>query len=182
MPDFAEQALATTSPVPTLVLGGARSGKTAYAEELLAGFANPIYLATGQAGDAEMTARIERHRLRRGHHWHTVEEPLDLTATLLRFENQAVLVDCLTLWLANLMEAGRDLAAEIDALAAAIPALGGPVVFVANEVGLSIVPDNALARQFRDVAGLTNQRLASVCKRVVFVAAGLPLVLKDDLG
>ncbi len=167
----------------TLVLGGARSGKSAYAEALLASQTMPVYLATGQAGDAEMAARIAAHRQRRGVQWSTVEAPLDLAGALRAhaIAGRAVLVDCLTLWVSNLMGAGRDVAAETEQLGAALPTLAAPVVFVANEVGLGIVPDNALARQFRDHAGRVNQRLAQLCQRVVFIAAGLPMVLKDEV-
>ncbi len=165
----------------TLVLGGARSGKSRYAERLVEGQgAGPVYIATGEAGDAEMAERIARHRARRGRHWQTVDAPLALAAALAASvaPDRGVLVDCLTLWLANLIEAGRDVADEIARLLAALPALDGSVVFVANEVGLGIVPDNALARAFRDHAGRLNQDIAAAADRVVFVAAGLPLVLK----
>ena len=167
----------------TLVLGGARSGKSRYAERLVDGRGGgPIYIATATAGDAEMAERIARHRARRGGHWQTVEAPLDLAAALAASvaPGRGVLVDCLTLWLANLIEAGLDVTDEIARLLAALPALDGPVVFVANEVGLGIVPDNALARAFRDHAGLLNQELAAAADRVVLVAAGLPLVLKGS--
>lgn len=160
----------------TLILGGARSGKSAHAEQLTPKPA--IYLATAQAGDAEMAARIAVHQARRGAGWSTREEPIELVAALA--ETQApVLVDCLTLWLANLMHAGRDIAAETETLAIALSARAQPTVLVANEVGLGIVPDNALARAFRDHAGRMNQRVAQVATRVVFMAAGLPLTLKD---
>ncbi|MCB9957740.1 MAG: bifunctional adenosylcobinamide kinase/adenosylcobinamide-phosphate guanylyltransferase [Rhodospirillaceae bacterium] len=165
-----------------LVLGGARSGKSRFAEaHVLAGGGRPIYLATATVGDdAEMAARIAHHRARRGDAWSTVEEPLELTATLHRLAQPgaAVLVDCLTLWLTNVMLAGRDIPAETAALAAALPELPGRVVLVANEVGLGIVPDNAMARAFRDLAGRLNQAVAATADAVVFLAAGLPLVLK----
>ncbi|HEY1720475.1 MAG TPA: bifunctional adenosylcobinamide kinase/adenosylcobinamide-phosphate guanylyltransferase [Magnetospirillaceae bacterium] len=166
----------------TLVLGGARSGKSTYAESLLAGHPAPIYLATGQAGDGEMAERIRLHRERRGAAWRTVEAPFDLAGAV-QVEAQpghAILVDCLTLWISNLMGAARDIEGESARLVAALGGLRAPVVFVSNEVGLGIVPDNALARQFRDHAGRLNQRIAAACQRVVFVAAGLPLVLKDQ--
>jgi adenosylcobinamide kinase/adenosylcobinamide-phosphate guanylyltransferase len=169
-------------PPLTLVLGGARSGKSAYAESLLGAAERPIYLATGQAGDAEMIDRVHRHRERRGEGWQTVEEPVDLLGALSLHSrpNRPVLVDCLTLWLTNLLLGGAVVETEIDRLIAALPDLAGPVVFVANEVGLGIVPENALARAFRDHAGLLNQKLAACCQRVVFVAAGLPLSLKES--
>ena len=170
----------------TLVLGGAASGKSAFAEALIAaGFGchwvDATYLATATAGDDEMTEKIRRHRVRRDAQWHTVEETLDLAGAMIRHDCNArpILVDCLTLWLSNLMLAGRDPEAESAQLAAALKDLTGPVVLVANEVGLSIVPDNALARAFRDSAGRLNQAAAAAADRVYFIAAGLPLTLKD---
>ncbi|OIR09200.1 bifunctional adenosylcobalamin biosynthesis protein CobP [mine drainage metagenome] len=169
-------------PAATLVLGGTRSGKSALAERLAAGARHPIYLATAQVGDAEMAERVRLHRARRPAPWHTVEEPLDMTGALSRLcaPDRAVLLDCLTLWLSNLLLAGRDPEAEGRALAEALPALAGPVVMVSSEVGLGIVPDNALARAFRDHAGRLNQMIAARCQRVLLVAAGLPLTLKDE--
>jgi adenosylcobinamide kinase / adenosylcobinamide-phosphate guanylyltransferase len=172
-------------PHLTLVLGGARSGKSRYAEALLAGATAAVYLATAEARDAEMAARIERHRACRAGQsataWQTIEEPLALAARLAEIArpDRPILVDCLTLWLSNLMLAGRDAAAETAALVGAVPSLAGPLVLVANEVGLGIVPDNALARDFRDHAGMLNQAVAAAADRVVFLAAGLPLVLKE---
>jgi adenosylcobinamide kinase / adenosylcobinamide-phosphate guanylyltransferase len=172
-------------PHLTLVLGGARSGKSRYAEALIAGAAAAIYLATAEAHDAEMAARIERHRARRAVQsdtaWQTIEEPVALAERLAEAArpDRPILVDCLTLWLSNLMLAGRDVAAETAALVTAIPSLAGPLVLVANEVGLGIVPDNALARDFREHAGVLNQAIAAAADRVVFLAAGLPLVLKE---
>jgi len=164
-------------PRLTLVLGGARSGKSLYAETLI-GTRPALYLATGQAFDGEMRERIERHRLRRGPNWTTRDSPIALAAAL-READKPVLVDCLTLWLSNLLEAGLDPDAETRALVAALSAVKVPVVFVSNEVGLGIVPDNKLARDFRDYAGRIHQAIAAVASRVVFVAAGLPLMLKD---
>ena len=166
-------------PLSTLVLGGARSGKSLYAESLLAG-GPALYLATGQAFDGEMAERIKIHRDRRGPHWTTVEEPLHLAETLGRVAapDRPVLVDCLTLWISNLMHAGLDVAHETGKLAELLAAPAGPVVLVSNEVGMGLVPDNKLAREFRDHQGRVNQRLAQACARVVFVAAGLPLILK----
>ena len=165
----------------TFVLGGARSGKSAHAEALLAGHAGArLYIATAEARDAEMEARIAAHRARRGPGWRTVEVPLALAETL-EAESRpgaALLVDCLTLWLSNLMEAGRDIAAETQRLTACLARLEGRTVLVANEVGLGIVPENAAARTFRDHAGRLNQAVAQAAGRVVFVASGLPLVLK----
>jgi adenosylcobinamide kinase/adenosylcobinamide-phosphate guanylyltransferase len=169
-------------PRLTLVLGGARSGKSRHAERLVEQAAdNALYAATAAALDDEMRARIAAHRARRGPCWTTIEEPLAL-APLLAAEarpERPILVDCLTLWLSNVMLAGRDVGADIDALLATLPALRGPVVMVANEVGLGIVPENALARAFRDHAGRLNRDVAAAAGRVVFIAAGLPLVLKD---
>ena len=164
-----------------LVLGGARSGKSAYAESLLTR-APLLYLATSEAGDTEMTTRIRQHRDRRGPHWITVEEPLDLVDALNRHRAgfTGILVDCVTLWLSNLMLAGRDVQAELNALCAAVPTSTVPVVFVSNELGMGLVPETPLGREFRDWQGIANQQLAKVCPRVVFVAAGLPLVLKDE--
>jgi adenosylcobinamide kinase/adenosylcobinamide-phosphate guanylyltransferase len=170
-----------------LVLGGARSGKSRHAESLietaLAGgpYEGATYLATSEALDAEMTARIEAHRRRRGDIWRTVEAPLELVAALTGHADPArpVLVDCLTLWLSNIIGDSRDAEAEATALAGCLQELPGPAVLVANEVGLGIVPDNALAREFRDRAGRLNQMMAKVADRVLFVAAGLPLIMKD---
>ena len=169
-------------PRVTLVLGGARSGKSRHAERLVE--AQPgacIYIATAEAGDAEMAERIRRHRARRGHRWSTIEVPLELVSAIAEAAtpNGAVMVDCLTLWLSNLMAAGRDPGAEVDALVAALSDLPGPVVFVSNEVGQGIVPMNALARDFRDAAGLANQAVAAAAQSVVLMVAGLPLAVKS---
>jgi adenosylcobinamide kinase / adenosylcobinamide-phosphate guanylyltransferase len=128
-----------------------------------------------------MAERIRRHRARRGARWTTIEEPLDLAPRLIEAARaeRPILVDCLTLWLANLLQAARDVESEIAGLAEVLPRLAVPTVLVANEVGLGIVPENALARAFRDHAGRLNQAVAARCERVVFIAAGLPLVLKD---
>ena len=168
-------------PPVTLVLGGARSGKSRYAEALVERqAATLVYLATGEPGDAEMAERIRRHRLRRGPRWRTVEAPLALVESLAvhATPDSAVLVDCLTLWLSNLIDAGRDAAAASEALVAALPGLRGPVVFVSNEVGLGIVPDNALARRFRDLAGRLHQGIASAAQAVAFLVAGQPIHVK----
>jgi adenosylcobinamide kinase/adenosylcobinamide-phosphate guanylyltransferase len=164
-----------------LVLGGARSGKSALAERLVRETGGRrVYIATAEAWDGEMAERIARHRADRGDGWRTVDAPLDLPAALAAeaVAGQAVLVDCLTLWLTNVMLAGRDVEAAAAALEAAVSAAAGPVAMVSNEVGLGIVPDNALARRFRDAQGRLNQRLAARADLVVFVAAGLPMVLK----
>lgn len=165
----------------TLVLGGARSGKSVFAERLVAQSGlDAVYIATGQAYDDEMNERIATHKERRGSIWTTVEEPLDLTGALAAHagEERAVLVDCLTLWLTNLMMAERDITAETARLVAAIPELPGMVLFVSNEVGLGIVPENRMAREFRDHAGRLNQAIAAAADEVYFIAAGLPLKMK----
>jgi adenosylcobinamide kinase / adenosylcobinamide-phosphate guanylyltransferase len=162
-----------------LVLGGARSGKSRHAEALAAGHGgDKLYIATAQAGDDEMAARIAAHRSRRGPDWSTVEAPLALVEALESAAEPFVLVDCLTLWISNLLLGGHDIAPQVERLAKAVGARPGTVVVVSNEVGLGIVPDNPLARRFRDEAGLANQRLAQACDEVVLVTAGLPLVLK----
>lgn len=169
-------------PRVTLVLGGARSGKSRYAETLAEDQPGEcVYIATAEAGDGEMAERIRRHRARRGERWRTVEEPLALADAVRReaAAGRAVLVDCLTLWLANLMEAGRDIAAETESLLAVLGEATGPVLLVSSEVGQGIVPDNALARAFRDHAGALHQAVAAASGRVILVTAGLPMVLKD---
>ena len=166
-----------------LILGGARSGKSAFAQRraIASGF-EVVYLATAQAGDAEMAERIACHRAARPSDWGLVEEPLALAAALRAHAapNRCLLVDCLTLWLSNLLAAGDDaLAAETQDLLTALPALPGHLLLVSNEVGQGIVPLNPLARRFRDEAGLLHQAVADRCDRVSFVIAGLPLTLKD---
>lgn len=168
-------------PSLTLVLGGARSGKSAHAESLVLGSGlQPVYVATAQALDGEMRQRIRHHRDRRSGAWQTVEAPLELAAAVTTHASpeRAVLVDCLTLWLTNVMLAERDPETESDRLLAALAAATGPVVLVSNEVGLGIVPLDALSRAFVDHAGRLHQRLAQVASWVRFVAAGLPLDLK----
>jgi adenosylcobinamide kinase / adenosylcobinamide-phosphate guanylyltransferase len=171
-----------TDPAPrsTLVLGGARSGKSRHAETLVARLAPPwLYVATAQPLDDEMAARIAAHRARRGADWDTVEAPRDLAGVVATAPpDRAILVDCLTLWLSNLMLADADLAAETDRLDGAIARAAGPIVLVSNEVGFGIVPDNALARRFRDAQGVLNQRMAARAECVVLMVAGLPLVVK----
>jgi adenosylcobinamide kinase/adenosylcobinamide-phosphate guanylyltransferase len=168
-------------PRTHFVLGGARSGKSAFAERIVGESGREkVYLATGQALDEEMRERIAHHRHQRGSGWTTVEEPLNLPVSLKEAAaaHRIVLVDCLTLWVSNLMMAGRDPDAAFEELAAVLPRLAGPAVLVSNEVGLGIVPENAMARAFRDHAGRLNQRVAAICDRVTFIAAGLPLTLK----
>jgi adenosylcobinamide kinase / adenosylcobinamide-phosphate guanylyltransferase len=170
-------------PPLTLVLGGARSGKSRHAERLVlrSGLA-PVYVAPAQALDDEMAARIAQHRARRGASWRTVEEPLDLAGVLLGEcgPDRAVLVDCLTLWLTNLMVAGRPVRAEMAALVELLPELRGALLLVSNEVGLGIVPADAMARAFIDHAGWLHQRIAEEADDVVFMAAGLPFHLKSS--
>ncbi len=164
-----------------LVLGGARSGKSRFAQmqaEALPG--QLVYIATAQAFDVEMEDRIARHRAVRGPRWHTVDAPLALAAAMLAESrpDSVVLIDCLTLWASNLLLGEQDVAAAVSELTSAIGAAPGKIIFVTNEVGLGIVPDNALARRFRDIAGDINQAVAACVDSAIFVAAGLPMVLK----
>ena len=169
-------------PALTLVLGGARSGKSRHAERLvLASGLAPVYVATAQACDEEMASRIAEHRARRGASWRTIEEPLDLIGILRREcdPGRAVLVDCLTLWLTNLMVTERPVRAETARLLELLPSLPGTLVLVSNEVGLGVVPTDAMARAFIDHAGWLHQSVAERADVVVFMAAGLPLHLKS---
>ncbi len=168
-----------------LILGGARSGKSRYAETMALSFdRHPVYVATAPkiAGDDEWTARIEHHRSARDVCWQVVEEDLDLASVLSRHAvaGRVVVVDCLTLWLSNLMFAGKDVESEVAQLSALLPKLAGHVILVANEVGMGLVPENAEGRLFRDVQGRLNQAVAAVADVVEFVAAGLPLRLKGE--
>jgi len=172
-----------TTPAPvTLVLGGAASGKSHFAQQLAERHAGTLlYVATAQAGDDEMAARIARHRQARGARWQTLEAPLDLTALLAAAASHgAVLVDCLTLWLTNLLlqEPAGEVWPAVDAFLKVLDELPAPLIVVSNEVGQGIVPEHALARSFRDLAGQVNQRLAARADRVWLVTAGLPLQLK----
>jgi adenosylcobinamide kinase / adenosylcobinamide-phosphate guanylyltransferase len=165
--------------VLTLVLGGARSGKSRHAEALLRALPPPwVYVAAAQALDEEMCRRIAAHRARRPSGWITVEAPVDVAGAIARHAEAPVLVDCLTLWLSNLLLDGCDVDAAIADLAVALRQRRAPTVLVANEVGLGIVPDNALAREFRDRAGLLNQDLAARADQVLFMVAGLPMRVK----
>lgn len=162
----------------TLVLGGARSGKSRFAENLARQHGGlRTYIATAEAFDDEMRQRIAKHREQRaGDGWVTIESTLDPASVLPR--DGLVLLDCVTVWLGNLMHHGRDLRAEVAKLCAALEACPAEVILVSNEVGLSIVPENAMARRFRDEQGLANQSLAEIADNVYFIAAGLPLKLK----
>ncbi len=181
-------------PTTTLILGGARSGKSRHAETLCAELAAArsaelIYIATAQAFDDEMRARIDDHRARRGPEWTTIDAPLDLAEALRQHAqpNAVILVDCLTLWLTNVLladrpvaEARADLIAALETVSGATAAdNGADVVLVANEVGLGLVPETPLGRRFRDEAGILNQTVAAAADRVIFIAAGLPLILKQ---
>jgi adenosylcobinamide kinase/adenosylcobinamide-phosphate guanylyltransferase len=171
----------TALPQLTLILGGARSGKSRHAESLITAFAPPprIYVATAQALDAEMTERIAHHRARRVAGWQTIEAPHDLAGAIAAAPpDAALLVDCLTLWLTNRMLAEADIAADTAAFEATLARRHAPTVLVSNEVGSGVVPDNALARRFADLQGRLNQRIAGIADRVVLVVAGLPLTLK----
>ena len=167
----------------TLVLGGARSGKSAFAEKLAEAHRSCVFLATAECIDDEMTRRIEVHRARRADRWRTVEVPLDLPEAIRRESAPGVclLADCITVWLGNLLHHGRATDAARAALLESLAGVSGPVVLVANEVGLGIVPDNAMARAFRDHAGRLNQAIAEVAGSVYFVAAGLPVTLKGEV-
>jgi adenosylcobinamide kinase/adenosylcobinamide-phosphate guanylyltransferase len=172
-----------TSPsfISVLILGGARSGKSRFAESLVtASGLGRHYVATGRAWDDEMRLRIAQHRADRGDLWTTHEEPLDLVSRLADIdgEGRVILIDCLTLWVTNLMMEERDMAAEFAALSEYLPNAKARLVLVSNEVGLGIVPDNAMARAFRDHAGRLHQMIAAQVAEVYFVAAGLPLKMK----
>ena len=169
----------------TLVLGGARSGKSRFAERSVESSGlTPVYIATGQGIDEEMMERIALHRQRRGKRWRTVEAPIDLPAAI-RDEarpGHMLLVDTVTMWISNLMAAKRNIAGEVDALCVALANRKAPVVLVSDEVGLGIVPDNAVARLFRDHAGMANQALAQLADQVYLVAAGISIRMKPQSG
>jgi adenosylcobinamide kinase/adenosylcobinamide-phosphate guanylyltransferase len=167
-----------------LILGGARSGKTAFSEQLaIRSGSRPAYLATAEALDAEMRDRVASHRAGRAAHFTTIEEPLALPDALLKASarHDVILVDCLTLWITNLLMANEDVAKAVSELGATLVQLKtAKVILVSNEVGLGIVPDNAMARTFRDLAGSAHQRLAEICDDVYFIVAGLPMTLKGE--
>ncbi len=171
----------TRSGHVVLVLGGARSGKSSFSERMIISAGGERhYIATGQAFDDEMVDRIARHQADRGEGWITHEIPLDLPRHLATIDaaGRSVLVDCLTLWVSNLMMSERDLKAESEALIAQLSSCASHVVLVSNEVGLGIVPENRMAREFRDHAGRLHQKIAAIADKAYFVAAGLPLKLK----
>jgi adenosylcobinamide kinase/adenosylcobinamide-phosphate guanylyltransferase len=167
-----------------LVLGGARSGKTGFAERLAMRMGSkPVYLATAQALDGEMRERVRTHQAQRSGRFLTVEEPLDVPSAILTAakNNDVILMDCVTLWITNLLENNMDVAGAIEELHGVLHDVGtARVIIVSNEVGLGIVPDNPLARSFRDLAGSAHQRLAEICDDVYFIVAGLPMTLKGD--
>lgn len=172
----------------TLVLGGARSGKSRFAEAAADQWLsdNPgcdrVYVATAQIFDEEMRERVAKHKHQRGDNWRTIEEPMALADTLSHeaHPNRFILVDCLTLWLSNQLLAESDTDDAVATLCKTLASLEGNIMIVSNEVGLGIVPDNPLARRFRDIAGFANQEVAKVADKVVFIAAGLPLILKNE--
>ncbi len=164
----------------TLVLGGARSGKSRLAESLGDAASDRVYIATAEVLDEEMRERIEKHRKRRGGSWQTFEAPLDLASAIITHAKQErfILVDCLTLWVTNLMLAGADIDQAFNQFVDALEKAAGVIVLVSNEVGQGIVPDNPMAREFRDHSGRLHQRVAAICGEVYFVTAGLPQRLK----
>lgn len=169
-------------PKISLVLGGAASGKSVYAENLVLSMGlTPIYIATAQSFDDEMAAKIADHKKARDARWQTIEVPIDVARALATCTpDQAVLIDCATLWLSNILLADHDLEARCADLMAALQDCEAPVVIVSNEVGQGVVPDNALARRFRNAQGRLNQQIAGLADHVVAVMAGLPLTLKDN--
>jgi len=166
------------------ITGGARSGKSAFAEKLAGDIPGKrAYLATAQALDAEMVARIEHHRLRRGSAWDTYEEPLAITELLKKLSGryEVVLLDCLTLWLSNIMArtgSNDEISARVDELTSGLRDFAGACIVVSNEVGLGIVPDNPLARRFRDLAGMTNQKIARTADEAYLLTSGIPMKIK----
>ena len=167
----------------TFVFGGARSGKSEFAEQLaVKSDLQKFYIATSAVFDPEMSERIGQHRHRRGASWTTIEEQIDLAGVLAKTlsPDRVVLIDCLTLWLSNLTYTEKNTEAEVKRLLDVLAEPAGPCIFVSNEVGMGIVPENKLSRSFRDMQGRLNQDMAAVCGQVVFVAAGLPLLLKPN--
>lgn len=174
--------MGTSIPRLTLVLGGARSGKSRYAEDLVLKLRPPwVYVATAEALDEEMRLRIAEHAARRGEGWQTVEAPIELHAAIMAHGSagKVLLVDCLTLWLSNIMLSGKSMPDECSRLCAALSAAKGPIVVVSNELGLGLVPETKLGRDFRDAQGRLNAEVAALADHVVFMAAGLPLIMKQ---
>jgi len=170
-------------PKLSLILGGAASGKSAFAESLVTASGAPrVYIATAQAFDDEMRAKVAAHLAQRGTNWRTIETPLDAAGALVQVhETEVVLLDCATMWLTNHLLAENDISAESDRLLKALEVCAGRVVVVSNEVGLDVVPDNKLARQFRDAQGKLNQAIAARADLAALVVAGLPMVIKGNL-
>ena len=167
----------------TLILGGARSGKSSFAEKLaLKSEKKPFYIATAEARDDEMVRRINQHQSRRDERWLTIEEPLKIDEIIDQraHPENILVVDCLTLWLSNIMCRDNNVMTHIIGLVSCLENIKGPIIFVANEVGLGIVPENDLARAFRDEAGRLNKAVASVASDVIFMAAGLPMAMKKS--
>ncbi len=164
-----------------LILGGMRSGKSEFAEKIIENSGcDPIYMATGQAFDKEMAQRIKIHQARRGAQWRCIESPLDVARELEKVNKpqQIILLDCLTMWLSNMMSAEKNIVQETEQLISQLSVMRCSIILVSNEVGLGIIPDNALARKFGDAQGILNQKIGQVCAEVTFVAAGFPMRLK----
>ena len=166
----------------SLILGGAASGKSQYAEDLAKSYGSRFYIATAISTDAEFERRIQNHKDRRGKEWQTLEVPLDLAGVLasLKDPQSVILIDCMTLWLTNLVLGEKQLEAETNTIIQALKTAKPDIIMVSNEVGHGIVPENALARHFRDAQGTLNQALAKAASNVVFVIAGCPMILKGD--
>lgn len=163
----------------TLVLGGARSGKSSYAEGMVRkNNCNKIYLATSEMLDSEMAERIKTHKIRRGEDWQTLEEPVEIDKIIENTHAGVILVDCLTLWMSNLIHKEMAVMQQIDALVESLKTTQAEVILVSNEVGMGIVPENALARQFRDFVGILHQKVAAIADEVVLVVAGIPVKIK----
>lgn len=167
-----------------LITGGSRSGKSRYALTLAKNARAPFYIATGWAGDEEMTQRIEKHKQERGPHWTTIEERFELAEAVLSARKQRadfIIVDCLTLWVSNMLFDKKDeFEHKFQKLISTIPVIEAPLVFVSNEVGSGIVPGDPVSREFRDLAGFVNQRIAAAVKNVILTVAGIPLKIKPQ--